>query len=190
MEVPAGSNMGVGRQRSLIERMIGAAMLDTSVYEEVEADRGATGQAAAVVAIVAVCAAIGSSGAGGKGIIGAIVSAFLGWLIMSALTYFIGTKLFGGTADMGEMLRTLGFAQSPGVIAILGIIPFLGGLVVFAVAIWQLVTAVVAIRQALDFDTGKAIATAVIAWIIVWVTMALMMAFVFGTALAVGALAR
>jgi hypothetical protein len=88
------------------------------------------------------------------------------------------------------MLRTLGFAQSPGVIAILGIIPFLGGLVVFAVAIWQLVTAVVAIRQALDFDTGKAIATAVIAWIIVWVTMALMMAFVFGTALAVGALTR
>jgi hypothetical protein len=190
MEVPAGSNMGVGRQRSLIERMIGAAMLDTSVYEEVEADRGATGQAAAVVAIVAVCAAIGGAAGGGKGVIGAIVGAFLSWLIMSALTYVIGTKLFGGTADMGEMLRTLGFAQSPGVIAILGIIPFLGGLVVFAVAIWQLVTAVVAIRQALDFDTGKAIATAVIAWIVVWVTMALMMAFVFGTAMAVGALAR
>ena len=189
MEVPAGSNMGVGRQRSLIERMIGAAMLDTSVYEEVEADRNATGQAAAVVAIVAVCAAIGGSGGGVKGIIGAIVSAFLGWLIMSALTYFIGTKLFGGTADMGEMLRTLGFAQSPGVIAILGIIPFLGRLVVFAVAIWQLVTAIVAIRQALDFDTGKAIATAVISWIVVWVCTAIIFAMILGTALAVGAVA-
>jgi hypothetical protein len=187
MEMPAGSIPGV--HRSLLERMMGAALLDVSVYEEVEADRGATGQAAAVVAIVAVCSAIGSYGHGGKGVIGAIVAAFLGWLIMAGLTYVIGTKLFGGTADMGEMLRTLGFAQSPGVIAILGIIPFLGRLVVFAVAIWQLVTAVVAIRQALDFDTGKAVATAVIAWLVCWVAIALMMALVFGAALAVGAVA-
>ena len=187
MEMPAGSIPGV--HRSLLERMMGAARLDVSVYEEVEADRGATGQAAAVVAIVAVCSAIGSYGHGGKGVIGAIVAAFLGWLIMAGLTYVIGTKLFGGTADMGEMLRTLGFAQSPGVIAILGIIPFLGRLVVFAVAIWQLVTAVVAIRQALDFDTGKAVATAVIAWLVCWVAIALMMALVFGAALAVGAVA-
>ncbi|MBV9110755.1 MAG: hypothetical protein JO306_15190, partial [Gemmatimonadetes bacterium] len=109
MEYPAG---GIPRTRSLIERMIGAAMLDTSVYEEVEADRSATGQAAIVVTIVAVCAAIGNYAHGGNGIIGGIISAFIGWLIMAALTYFIGTKLFGGTADMGEMLRTLGFAQS------------------------------------------------------------------------------
>jgi hypothetical protein len=188
MEMPAGSIPGV--HRSLIERMMGAAMLDVSVYEEVEADRGATGQAAAVVAIVAVCSAIGNYSHGGKGVIGAIIAAFLGWLIMAALTYVIGTKLFGGTADMGEMLRTLGFAQSPGVIAILGIIPFLGRLVVIAVAIWQLVTAVVAIRQALDFDTGKAIATAVIAWLVCWVAIALMMAMILGTALAVGAVAH
>lgn len=188
MEMPAGSIPGA--HRSLVERMIGAALLDVSVYEEVEADQGATGQAAMVVGIVAICAAIGSYSHGGKGIIGAVVMAFVGWLIMSALTYFIGTKLFGGTADIGEMLRTLGFAQSPGVIAILGIIPFLGGLVIFAVAIWQLITAVVAIRQALDFDTGKAIATAVISWLVVWVVTAVLMAMVFGTALAVGALAR
>jgi len=185
MEMPAGSIPGA--HRSLVERMIGAAMLNTSVYEEVEADRGATGQAAAVVAIVAVCAAIGSYSHGGKGVIAAIVGAFLGWLVMSALTYFIGTKLFGGTADIGEMLRTLGFAQSPGVIAILGIIPFLGGLVMFAVWIWQLVTAVVAIRQALDFDTGKAVATAVISWIIMLVVNLLIMGVLLGTGLALRA---
>ena len=188
MEVPAGGFPGA--RRSLVERMIGAALLDVSVYEEVEADQGATGQAAMVVAIVAICAAIGSYGHGGKSVIGAVVGAFIGWLIMAGLTYLIGTKVFKGTADMGEMLRTLGFAQSPGVIAILGIIPFLGRLVVFAVAIWQLVTAIVAIRQALDFDTGKAIATAVIAWLVCWVAIALMMAMVFGTALAVGAIAH
>jgi hypothetical protein len=170
--------------------MIGAAMLDASVYEEVEADRNATGQAAAVVAIVAACGAIGNYAHGGPGMIGAVVTAFISWLLWSALTYFIGTKLFGGTADMGEMLRTLGFAQSPGILAILGIIPFLGRLVVFVIGIWQLVTAVVAIRQALDFDTGKALGTAVISCIIVWVVIGTIMAMVFGTALLAGAVAH
>jgi hypothetical protein len=188
MEVPAGGYPGP--QRSLIERMMGAAMLNASVYEEVEADRSATGQAAAVVAIVAICGAIGQYSHGGKGIIGAIVSAFIAWLLWAGLTYLIGTRMFGGTADMGEMLRTLGFAQSPGVLGILAFIPILGWLVVVVVWIWSLVTAVVAIRQALDFDTGKAIATAVIAGVIVFVVTMTIMAVVFGTALAVGAVAR
>ncbi|HEV7590011.1 MAG TPA: YIP1 family protein [Longimicrobium sp.] len=188
MEVPAGGIPGA--HRSLIERMIGAAMLNPSVYEEVEADRGATGQAAAVVAIVAVCSAIGNMGHGGSGPVGAIILAFISWLLWAGLTYVVGTKLFGGTADMGEMLRTLGFAQSPGVLAIIGIIPFLGRIAVFLVGIWILVAAVVAIRQALDFDTGKAVATAVIAWVVVMAVTAVFVLFIFGTALAVGSLAR
>jgi hypothetical protein len=186
MDSPAGSIPGT--RRSLLERMMGAALLDVSVYEEVEADRSATGQAAAVVAIVAICGAIGSMGQhNAKGPIGAVIAAFLGWGLMSGLTYVVGTKLFKGTADWGEMLRTLGFAQAPGVIAILGLIPILGRLVIFAVAIWQLVTAVIAIRQALDFDTTKAVLTALISWIIVWVVIATLMFFVMGTAMAVGA---
>ena len=187
MEMPAGGYAGA--QRSLIARMMGAAMLDTSVYEEVEADRGATGQAAIVVAIVAICAAIGNYHNGGTLIVVGVVMAFVGWLIMSALTYFIGTKLFKGTADLGEMLRTLGFAQSPGVIAILGFIPVLGKVIMFAVWIWQLVTAVIAIRQALDFDTGKAVATAVIAWIVVIVVNMVIAAMFIGTAMLAGAAA-
>ena len=188
MEYPAG---GFPRKRSFIERMIGAAMLDVSVYEEVEHDQTATAQAAGVVAIVAVCAAIGSWGSGdAKGPIGAIIGALLGWVIMAALTYVIGTKVFGGTADMGEMLRTLGFSRAPGVIAAIGFIPILGWIALLAASLWQLVTAVVAIRQALDFDTGKAVATAILAWLVVMaVTIGIMM--MFGAALAVGgALAR
>ncbi|HEU4562102.1 MAG TPA: Yip1 family protein [Longimicrobium sp.] len=182
-EYPAG---GFPRQRSFVERMIGAALLDVSVYEEVEHDRSATGQAAGVVAIVAVCAAIGSWGSGDtKGPIAAIVSALLGWVIMAALTYVIGTKVFGGTADMGEMLRTLGFSRAPGVIAAIGFIPLLGWIALFAAWVWQLVTAVVAIRQALDFDTPKAVATAILAWLVVMaVTFGIMM--MFGAAMVVG----
>lgn len=152
-------------RRSIVDRMRGAAMLDVATYEEVEHDNEATGQAAVVVVIVAVCAAIGAVWRGGPSIIMAPVSAVLGWLLWSALTYLIGDKLLGGTASWGELLRTIGFAQSPGVLMIFGIIPLLGGIVRVVVAIWLLVAGIVAIRQALDFTTGKAIVTALLGWI-------------------------
>lgn len=157
--------------RSLTERMMGAAKLDASTYEEVEADSTATGQAAMVVAIVAVAQAIGASGHGMGGIIAGLIAAFFGWLIWSGITYVIGDKVLGGTATMGEMLRTIGFAQSPGVLYILAIIPGLGWIVRFAVAIWILVAGIIAIRQALDFGTGKAILTAVLGWLAVIIPM-------------------
>ena len=156
------SYTGPGGNRSLVSRMIGAAMLDIGTYEEVEHDSSATGQAAIVVAIVAVCAAMGNVGDGGGGAISALISAFLGWLVWSGVTYVIGDKVFDGTATWGELLRTLGFAQTPGVLYFLGIIPILGGLASFFVWIWLLVTGIVAIRQALDFSTGKAILTALL----------------------------
>ena len=159
-------------QRSIVDRMKGAAMLDVATYEEVEADRSATGQAFVVVLIVAVCAAIGGIRGGMAGIIIAPIMAVVGWLVWSAVTMFVGTKLFGGTADMGELLRTLGFAQSPGVFAILGIIPILGGLIGMIVGIWQLVAGIIAIRQALDFSTGKAILTALVGWLAMVILMA------------------
>ena len=172
-------------QRSIVDRMKGAAMLDVNTYEEVEADVGATGQAFVVVIIVAICAAIGGADAGLRGIIVGPIMAVLGWLVWSAVTMFVGTKLFGGTAYMGELLRTLGFAQAPGVFLILGIIPFFGGLIAFAVGIWQLVCGIVAIRQALDFDTGKAILTALVGWLVV-VVLGVIMSMVFGIAYGVG----
>lgn len=152
-------------RRSIADRMRGAAMLDVATYEEVEHDADATGQAAVVVVIVAVCTAIGAIWRGGPSIIMGPVSAILGWLLWSAVTYLIGDKLLGGTATWGELLRTIGFAQSPGVLMIFGIIPILGGLVRAVVAIWLLIAGVVAIRQALDFSTGKAILTAILGWL-------------------------
>jgi hypothetical protein len=187
-EYPAGGFPA--RQRSFVERMIGAAMLDVSVYEEVEHDRSATAQAAGAVAIVAVCAAIGGMGGhGARGPIAAVVAALMGWVIMAALTYVIGTKLFGGTADMGELLRTLGFSRAPGVLAVVGFIPILGKLALLVIWVWQLATAVVAIRQALDFDTGKAVATALLSWVVVAVFTLGIMMLVFGVAVLGGVLA-
>jgi hypothetical protein len=159
MEIPA--------RHSMTARMVGAARFDIPTYEEVEADTTATGQAAGVVVIVAIASAIGAIGAGVSGVVGAIITALIGWLIWAGITYLIGDKLFGGTATWGELLRTIGFAQAPGVFFILAIIPFLGSLVHIVVARWMLVTGVIAIRQALDFGTGKAVLTALLGWVII-----------------------
>jgi hypothetical protein len=154
-------------RRSIVDRMRGAAMLDIATYEEVEADASATGQAGIVVAIAAVCSAIGAIGHEEFDIFGALFVTLVGWLIWAGLTYLIGAKIFGGTATWGELLRTLGFAQAPRVLLVFGIIPVFGYFVWFAIAIWVLVAGIIAIRQALDFSTQKALLTALIGWLIV-----------------------
>ena len=159
MEVEAGGT------HTFVQRMIGAALLDINVYEEVEHDTTATMQAAAVVVAVAVSMAIGAAGRGTGGMFSGLIAAVVGWLIWSGITYLIGANLFGGTATWGELLRTIGFAQSPGVLFILGVIPFLGGIAMLVVALWMLVAVIIAIRQALDFTTGKALLTALLGWI-------------------------
>ena len=49
---------------SFVERVVGAARLDARVYEEVEADPTAMGQAMAVVAAAALASGVGSIGSG------------------------------------------------------------------------------------------------------------------------------
>jgi hypothetical protein len=159
---------------SITDRMKGAALLEVATYEEVEADTSATGQAAIVVTLGAIASAIGASRGGAGGIIGALVASLIGWVLWAGVTYFIGAKILGGTATWGELLRTLGFAQSPKVLAVLAIIPGMGWIVGLVLSVWLLVTGIVAIRQALDFSTGKAIATALLGWLAMVIPFALL----------------
>jgi len=145
--------------------MLGAAMLDVGTYEEVEHDLEATGQAAAVVAMVAIAAAIGGASHGSGGIIGRPLAALVGWGIWSGVTYLIGSRLMGGTATWGEMLRTIGFAHSPGLLYVLAGIPLLGPLVGAVAGIWMLFAGIIGIRQGLDVSTSKAILTAFLGWL-------------------------
>jgi hypothetical protein len=133
-----------------------------------------------VVALVAIAQAIGGAGEGGFGIVAGMISALLGWLLWAGITYLIGAKLFGGTATWGELLRTIGFAQTPGVLHVLGIIPVLGGIIRFGVAIWVLIAGIIAIRQALDISTGKAILTAVLGWLVIMLPLAIVAAVARG----------
>ena len=158
---------GVSEGRPFLERMKGAALLNVDVYEEVEADTSATGEAGGVVALVAVATAIGASGSGTFAVLAGVLSAFVGWLLWAGITYLIGDKLLGGTATWGELLRTLGFAQTPGLLLVLGIVPGLHVIVAVIVGVWTLVAGIIAIRQALDFGTGKALLTALLGAIVV-----------------------
>ena len=155
----------------LKDRMIRAAKLDVDLYEEVEADQGALRQAMLVVVLSSVAAGIGSFGQGGLGgvLIGTI-AAIAGWYIWAYLTYFIGTRLLPEPqtkADHGELLRTIGFSSAPGLIRVLGIIPWLTEIVFYIASIWMLVAMVIAVRQALDYEsTWRAVGVCVIGWIV------------------------
>ena len=154
----------------MIERMIGAARLNTAVYEEVEADTSATRQALAVVVLVALATGIGTFGSGGPvGLVVGIAAGIGLWALWAGITYFVGTTIFKTTeteANWGQLARTLGFAQSPGVLKVFGFIPVLGPLVFAIASIWQLVAMVIAIRQALDYtSTWRAVGVAVVGFI-------------------------
>jgi hypothetical protein len=169
----------IGGPRPFGERLIGAAALDVSVYEEVEADERATAQAALVVALAAVAAAIGASQAGPTEVLARLLTQLLGWLVWSGITYLIGDKLLGGKATYGELQRTIGFAQGPGLLSALRAVPGLSTPIEVMVALWKLIAAIVAIRQALDFSTGRALLTAVLGFA-AYVGLALAITFLAG----------
>jgi len=152
-------------RRSLTGRMVGAALLSVDTYEDVEHDESATGQAAAVVAMAAVAQGVAASGQGTVGIVGGVVGGLLAWLVWSGVTYLVGDRLFGGTADWGELLRTLGFAHAPALLLLLAVVPLFGVLVRIVVSLWMLVAGFLAIRQALDFGNGKTFLTVVVGWV-------------------------
>jgi hypothetical protein len=151
-------------------RVIGVLKLDVDTYEEIEADKTATTQAAIVVAIVAIIGGLvggATTTIFGGSFIGSflrqLLTAFIGWFIWAYVTYFVGTSFFKGKSTPGEMLRVLGFAQAPGILVI---VPVCGWFVGW---IYTLVCTFIAIRQGLDLDNTKALVTAVIAFFVVLV---------------------
>ena len=157
--------------QSFTQRMIGAAKLQVPTYEEVEHDRGATGQAALVVVLASLAAGIGAMGGGSISfLLLNTVAALFGWLVWAALIWVIGTKMLPETqteADIGQLLRTLGFAAAPGLLRVFGIIPVIGAIVWFVASLWMLATTVIAVRQALDYhSTLRAVGVCVIGWLV------------------------
>ena len=155
---------------SMIERMIRASRLDINMFEEVEADTSATNQALLIVALVALATGIASLGTTGPiGLLVGVVLAIAGWALWAWIVHLIGTKIMPSHsthADWGQLARTLGVAQSPGIFRALGFIPVVGNIIFAVASIWMLVAMVVAVRQALDYtSTLRAIAVVLIGFI-------------------------
>ena len=149
------------------QRVIGAARLDVPVFEEIEADRTATGQALIVVVASSLAAGIGlTSSLYNAPVLHRVMLALLLWVFWAISTYIVGVYLMPEpqtSTTVGELLRTIGFAASPGILRILGMLPGIGGLIYIISTVWMLVAMVIAIRQALDYkSTARAFVVCVI----------------------------
>lgn len=153
----------------MINRMVRATKLDESLYREVEKDTTLTREALQAVILVSVLSGLGSGLAAGLFalIFGALIAA-LAYLAWAWVTYKIGTSLFKGRADYGELRRTLGYAYAPNALTFFRFLPGVGGLIATIATIWSLVAGIVAIRVALEFDTGKAVLTVLVGWLAVF----------------------
>lgn len=162
-------------------RIMRAAKLDVDLYEEVEADTEATRQAMAVVLLGSLAAGLGAGRANVGGILIGAVAALIGWVVWAYLIYWIGTRLFPEPqtrATHGELLRTVGFASSPGLLRVLGVVPGLREIVFLVAGIWVLVTTVIAVRQALDYrGTLRAVGVCAVGWVAQMVLVALALFF-------------
>lgn len=164
----------------MFQHIIGVFKLDSQTFETIEKDSSLTGPAALIVIIVSIISGLGngffntfSDKSFFSGFIGGVLSVLLGWLLWSAVTWFVGTNLFKGQADLGEMLRVIGFAYSP---QILSIIPCIGGIVG---AIWTLAAGFVAVRQGLDLDNTKTFMTIAVGFLAYLALVALVNTILF-----------
>jgi hypothetical protein len=167
---------------TFLRRLTGAALLNPAVFEEVEADRSATGQAMAVVLLSSLAAGIGVLGqASARPAALASISllALAVWAIWAVLTFQIGTRILPASrtqADVGQLLRTIGFASAPGIFRVAGVIPGTKTGVLILTSIWMLMAMVVAVRQALDYtSTARAFAVCAVGW-----ALAVGFAFIIG----------
>ena len=148
---------------NFLERLMGALRLDAAIYAEVEHDPNATAQAAGVVILTAVAAGFGAPQGGLGAIPGSVLGSLLGWLVSTWLIWVIGVVWMKHASDYPELLRTLGFASAPQIFMVFGLVADAEWIVLIA-ALWSLAAYVIAVREALDVTTGRAIAVCLISF--------------------------
>jgi hypothetical protein len=156
----------------VINRILRAIRLDWTVFREIAEDQTAMSQAAIIVVVVTFLSAVGTAIAARSVVsffVTWIVAILVGWIGWAIITYFVGTMLFKGKTDIPEMMRVLGFASAPQLLGVFAFIPCVGAIASFVGTILAAIAGVFAIREAMEFDTGKAIITVLISWVIVTV---------------------
>lgn len=155
------------------QRVIGAMRLDPRAYEDVEADARAMPQAFVLVLASSLSAAIGTPGAwraGALGLATATLAEIVAWVAGSYLIFYLGTRVFPGRqtrSSPGEMLRTLAFASAPGLLRALHLVPATRNTVFTLLSAWMIAAMVVAVRQALDYETTtRAVLVCGVGWLL------------------------
>lgn len=144
----------------MLERMLGAALLNPNTYEEVEHDRGATLQAALIVILVSISGAVGGVLSGDATIVSGIVLGVIGgvvwWALWAAGCWIVGTTILNTPdtkADWGELARGIGFAQTPGLLSFLTFIPYAGWVIGVVIFVWRFIAMLMAVRASLDYTS-------------------------------------
>jgi hypothetical protein len=116
-----------------------------------------------------------------------VINGFVGWIVWSAVTYFVGKSLFSGGGTLAQMLRVLGYANAPRILGVLVVIPCVGWLAGLVGLVLSLIAGVMAIKEALDVELGTAIAVVIVGaigmaifWAIVGVIISAVFAIGFG----------
>jgi hypothetical protein len=162
----------------MVGRMIGAALLNKQVYNEVEHNKALDREALLVVVLAVLADGIGLAlaywmGGGSPNLVGTalrlgfavVVGIFVYW-VWAFVTYYVGTSLFKGTADVGQLRRTIGYAQTPRALGLFAFLPAIGPYLSTIAFLWAFVAGLVAVREALDFSLGKTLATVFLGWIL------------------------
>ena len=168
-------------ESKFVNRVIRACKLDVSLYEEVEADKSATFQAALVVVLSSLAAGVGALSLGASNFLMAPILSLISWYVWAYLIYFIGVKIFpekNTQSDHGELLRTIGFSSAPGLIRVFGFTPELMSITFIGGGIWMLIAMVIAVRQALDYQsTWRAIGVVLIGFLVQAIILVIILRF-------------
>jgi Yip1 domain len=146
---------------TFIYRVVGATLLDGSVYEDVEADRRAALQATAVVLLASLAPVVGFSGIVGfqsDALLRVAALSIVTWVAWAVLTFQIGTRLFPEPqtrTSLGELLRTTGFAAAPGLLQVFAVLPGMMMPVFVGTWIWMIAAMVVGVKHALDYTSTR-----------------------------------
>ena len=141
---------------TIFNRMLRASKLDVELYEEVEADKSLLTEAMVVVILSSLASGIGSWSMGFGELFTTTIGELISWYVWAFIVYLIGTKLLPEpqtVADHGELLRTIGYSSAPGVIRIFKLILPFDGAIDFLAIIWMLTAMIIAVRQALDYES-------------------------------------
>ena len=114
------------------------------------------------------------------GLIVGLTFGIVRWALWTTVLYLVGGRMLrtsGTETSWAELGRMLGFAYTPGVLSIFAFIPSVGWLFGLVGFIWTLVAVIVAVRQALDFEsTGRAVLVTFIAAIVGFIPLLIVLA--------------